>query len=318
MEARNRVKRVREENEGDNLLVACCGTGQYGSDWLLYSTASVYNVVDAIVISDGSPFGHFQDRYMADLERLDVEDKITFIEKEWKYPRHPYAEDLGLPIDDADFSSGRIMKAATDEARKLGATRLLWFSPDHVFDESLRDAPKLIGYDSYRAHYYEMVDFDKAGFCQTDEQHRKDLDNPDFQSSIFLLPRDGWFHGLEGQPQGVSAQFTVRSIWFGHYCDFSPNGWNRTVEMLHERGRYRVHIYNRAGKFNHFLSEEEEKQWVKDYVGKYIHHLKNCETRAVHERFGLPRAIRAVKDPYKYVKEGWPNKTETRLGTMTE
>lgn len=289
------------------MLVGCSGVGQY-SDWLLYSTASVYNVVDAIVIADGSPFGHFQDRYMRDLKRLDVEGKITFIEVDWKYPEHPYAEDLGLPIDKEDYSSGRVMKAATDEARKIGCDRILWYSPDHVFDESIRDAPKLTQYDSYRSHYYGMADFDTViRFC-SDEDYLKRLESPDFQSSIFLMPREGGFHGLEGQPSGVSAQTTVRHIWFGHYSDFSPKGWERTVEKLHERGRYRVHILNRAGKFDHFLSEEEEEEWVANYVNGYIHSVKDnrIKGRKVGEKLGLPRPIRVVKDPFKYVKEGHP------------
>lgn len=290
------------------MLVGCSGVGQY-SDWLLYSTASIYNVVDRIVISDGSPFGHFQERYIEDLERLDIENKITFIEEDWKYPRHPHAEDLGLPIDDDNYSSGRIMKSATDEARKLGATRLLWFSSDHVFDESVRCATKLTVHDSYRCHYYNMVGFNKAGFCWTDEYYSKKLGDPDFQSCIFLLPGNGWFHGLEGMPQGVTEQYTVRFVWFCHYVSFSPCGWSRTVEMLRERGKYRAHIYNRSGMFNRLLSEEEEECWVKDYVDKYVR-LKDSGSRDVGERFGLPRAARVVKDPYKYVEEGWPGKSE--------
>ena len=307
MDSGRRAERVRQKDER-KMLVACTGVGQYGGNWLLYSTASIYNVADAIVISDGSPFGHFQDRYMSDLEKLDVEGKIRYVETDWKYPPHPYAVDLGLPIDEKDYSSGRVMKAATDEARKLGCDRILWYSPDHVFDESIKDAPRLTQYDSYRCHYYGMADFDTViRFC-SDEEYTKQLENPDFQSSIILMPKDAWMGGLEGCPGGVTAQFTVRHIWFGHCSDFSPKGWEETKENLEERGRYRAHILNRAGKFDHFWSPEEEGKWVADYVSGYLHSLQeNREKgRKIGEKFGLPRPIRVVKEPFKYVKEGYP------------
>lgn len=286
------------------MLVACTGVGQY-NDWLLYSTASIYNVVDAIVIADGSPFGHFQDRYMNDFEKLDIEAKIKYVEVDWKYPPHPYAEDLGLPIDKDDFSSGRVMKAACDEARRLGCDRILAYAPDHVFDESVKATPKLpLNVDSYRCHYYEMLDFDKVPKVLSPEEYLRKLEDPTFSSCIFLMSQKGSFWGLEGSPAEVSEQKTIRYIWFGHYRDFSPKGWDRTVEYLTERGRYRVHIYNRAGKFDHFLTEKEEEEWIESYVRGYVHTLKNQETWGIGEKLGLPRPIGAVKDSFKYVKDG--------------
>lgn len=287
------------------MLVGCTAVGGYW-DWVLYSTASIYNVVDKIVIADGSPFGHYTEKYIDSLEELDIEGKIKVIEEDWKYPPHPYVKDLGLPVDEKSFSSGRVMTAACDEARKLGCDKILFYAPDHVFDESIKDVSKLTKYDSYRCHYYEMLNWDRVPDVMSYVEYMNKLDDPNFSSCIFLMPREGYFWGLEGSPMGVSAQHVVRFIWFGHYRDFSPFGWYRTQQYLYERGRYRAHIYNRAGKFDHFFSPEEEDTWVKNYVDGFLNTLKNCKTHEIGEPLGLPRPIRVVEDPYKYVKEGYP------------
>jgi len=291
------------------MLIGCTCVGEY-SDWLHHSIASIYNVVDKIVIADSSPFGHFVDRYINKLKKFpNAESKIHIIFEDWMYPPHPYAK--GLPQDPLNFGIGRIANSACVEARRLGATQILWFFSDHIFSPTIKKIKGIPEGVDRRCQYWNFASFEHVELLFRDEEYETRLKErngqSDFEVSMFCMNRNAGWEGNEAAPRNVGSQINRRDIWFAHPRDFCPDK-DRLWDYLYERFKVRIRIRNLNGEYDKQLSEEEEEEKVKVDVEGCIHSLglRLGNKRKVGEHLAAPYTPEAMLNPYKYVEEGKP------------
>lgn len=207
-------------------IVGITGIGTYPVPWLKYGLASIYNVVDEIVVvNSGYNFPFFTEYDVPLLEEsqmmkeLDVNGKIREIQHVTWEKASKFGPEL---LESREGIRALGMTYANDVANDLGADWILRFDSDQVFFPNVKKVRELAKGDKgdgfqfleYKAYWISPNTMVKGG----EVSHS---DGAKFYQSIGQQGQRQWFAG-EGAIVHYRPQFPNKEVTTGHFREVHP------------------------------------------------------------------------------------------------
>jgi len=245
------------------VIVGICSCGSYYSPWFPYTLASIYGIVDRIVVVNGGydlrdprpeEYNVPLEEVTKDIEHLDVEGKIVevkdFTLKDLRHPLVLETERHHRSPSWADMR-GVGLTLAYERALDLGADWVLKTDSDQVCYANCTTYRRRLG----------SVIFKQYEFCG-DIHHLCDPgpDSP-WNDSVYTLEAHPATHfGGGGAPCSVSHRVPVHDCWCAHLRHANPIDATEGEKLRHFRDRLVFHLFtNEFGRFCPELFERAER-----------------------------------------------------------
>jgi len=249
-------------------IVGLTTCGGFKAWWLQHGLASIYNLIDEMIIAVGGP-GRNQDYLKPMLQEVDPNGKVDYIYPVWK-DAPPYLN----PSKDDVRALNKTM--AVQEAHRRGADWIIAFDCDMVYYETLGPVVRELVHKDVNSYRFTMITLSPDIF-HTDYLIPWDK-NPAMAESqysyltLFKSYQDLYYTGQAhigtDKTEVHFPQKTDRRVVVAHLWAITPNIRDR-INFLWEKFYWSAYVSQQTrpgGKtglgFNHELNDEELCKYI--------------------------------------------------------
>ena len=261
--------------------VTCCGAYE---SWLKWTVASIYNMVDEIIVINGGIDINDPDgpdniplaREIRQLKDIDVEQKITQIKPSWDKVKFAKKETC-------EAGRGRNISLAFQYAYAAGADWIYKLDSDQIVHnitrenlDDLSESGDRLGITGYR--FAEYADF----FRRYDRAQALPDNFTDDGSLFFKANKQAWATG-QGSPVHYSDQREIHDLRTFHMRRINPPDLN---EYIYHYKRFYYHLWGP----NSILELGENKTLGRKLTHEEIVKKAKAQTKALITSCGKPKS----------------------------
>lgn len=298
-------------------IVGVTTCGGFKAWWLQHGLASIYNLIDEMIIAVGGP-GREQDYLKPMLKEVDIKEKVSYIYPAWK-DAPPYLN----PGRDDVRALNKTM--AVQEAYKRGADWILPFDCDMVYYESLGPVVRELIQKDINSYRFTMItlspDIYHTDFLMPWDQNPAMAESQYSYLSLFKAYTDLYYVGCAhigtDRAQVHFPQKTDRRVVIAHLWAITPDIRDR-INFLWEKFYWSAYVSQQG-----FYTSEQKlnDQQLAEYAIERVRQRLNADTLSPpNGRIPLgsiddPRVPKApplvlqkpyFDNPVEYIEKGLP------------
>lgn len=307
-------------------IIGSTCVGSFSSPWLEYCVASVYNVVDQVVVANGgyerlnpTVDNKMLERESKALKEIDVNGKITEVKGDWKFAKFVNPE--------RDTIAARNMSIGIQTAFARGAEAILEFKCDQIFYKSVKllrtlderielqkrtgmvgSVTVLTKHSGYQ--FWEYTNF--VGDLWSVPEKLKDKGCDD--GPRFFKPTETDYFSGQGQPAIRAEQFCTDLIQAAHMRDVYPEKYSKAEWEQFGYERAWAHLSCQNAVMEHAINREQGRKMTPEEIEK----IARASGRGIATQKGVPLhsindprsakapPLAALTEPLQYIKQGYP------------
>lgn len=292
-----------------NIVASTC-IGTFTSPWLEYAIASIYNIVDEVIVVNGgydinnpSVNNKKLERESKAIKEIDINGKITEVLGDWKLVKYANPE--------TETVAARNMSMGVQVAYYRNPDAILEIKCDQVFYPTAKRIPYLDLNQHSGYQFWEYTYFIGNLFQVFNEIKPRGCDD----GARLFRPSETDYYNGQGQPIIRAEQFCVDFIQTGHLKLVYPDKYTKEekLQFAYERAWGHLMCQNSIGehavnvKEGRKLTLEEIDKMARD-AAKGVVNAKGIPLHLVNDPRSPkePPPICLFKDPVKYIKRGYP------------
>jgi len=290
-------------------IVASTCVGTFTSPWLEYTIASIYNVVDEIIVVNGgydlknpSIDNKKLERESKVIKEIDINGKITEVRGDWNLVKYAKPE--------TETIAARNMSIGIQIAYYRNPDATLEIKCDQVFYPTVKRIHQLDLNQHSGYQFWEYTNFIGGLYSVPKEQKHKGCDD----GARLFKPCETDYYNGQGQPMIRAEQFCVDFIQTGHMRMVYPDKYSKEEKLEFAYERAWAHLMCQNSINEHPINQREGRKLTLDEIEK----MAREQARSIVEAKGIPLHLvddprspkepppAALMEPLEYITRGYP------------